>query len=468
MYNSKLINILKVFNSEEKELLKKWVNSPAHNHRKDRKKLFNYLLSKRKTTPFTSDRYKAYHYIYPNETYNDNKLKRLMNLGVQLLEEFIHFLMQNENSFSKHKSLINFLGRHNLDKYAEQYISKTQNKQDRTVLENSGYFYQQYELEKGIFELQSSSIDRGKTNLQSIFDNSYLSFVLETLHYACEAITHQRLYKSEYNIPMLKHILADIESGAYNHIPAIQMYYYSYMALNDSEEESHFETLKSLLFKNYNILNPKEIKSIYLVAINYCVQKLNTGKEAYVRSVFELFQYGLKHHILIENNILSRFTYKNIVTAALRLKEYSWVVQFIEKYTPLVEGAYQKPYALYANAKLHFTQGDFDKTLELLAKVEFDNLFLSMDAKIMLLKIYYERDYFDALDALLISFRRFLQRKSILAYQRTIHKNMIRLTEKLINIPSHNKTRILALREEINNTNPLTEKPWLLSQLDKF
>lgn len=134
----------------------------------------------------------------------------------------------------------------------------------------------------------------------------------------------------------------------------------------------------------------------------------------------------------------------------------------------MMEDIYQKPYSLYANAKLHFTKGDFDTTLGLLAQVEFDNLFLSMDAKTMLLKIYYERGYYDALDALLVSFRRFLQRKSILAYQKNIHENMINLTEKLLTIAAHEKKKLKDLRDEIENTHPLTEKPWLLVQLGKI
>jgi hypothetical protein len=288
------------------------------------------------------------------------------------------------------------------------------------------------------------------------------------LHYACEAMTHQRLYNSSYDIPLLEYILTDIEAGKYNSIPSIQMYYHSFMALRKPQEEVHFELLQASMFQHYSVLTPKEMKSLYLISINYCVRQLNNGAEKYVQAVFDLYQYGLEHRILIENNILSRFTYKNIVAAAIRLKEYKWVVQFIEVYTLLLEETYQKPYALYAKAKLHFAQKNFDKTLELLTQVEFDNVFLSMDAKTMLLKIYYERDHFEALDSLLTSFNRFLQRKSILAYQRKIHKNMIKLTTKLLSLPLRNKVKIEALRQEINQTNPLTEKPWLLAQLDKL
>lgn len=467
MYNSKLIHILKVLTSEEKERLRKWVYSPAHNHREDRQKLFTYLLNKRKLSPTTSNRYKVYQYIYPETPYNDAKLKRLMNLGVQLLEDFIYFSVQRKDHFSQQKALVNFFKIHGLDKYVQQYIHKIQQIQKYKTLGNSQYFTQQYELEQFIFERQSSTISR-ETNLQAIFDNRYLSFVLDSLHYACTAATHQRLYNSEYKIPLLQQILTDIKTGHYQEIPAVQLYYYSYMSLIAPKEEQYFELLQRLMFAHYNVLPAKEMKGIYLIAINYCIQKLNNGIEKYVRAVFELYQYGLERHILIENETLSRFAYKNIVSAAIRLKAYQWVKNFIKTYTPLLDEDYQKPYGLYAKAKLSFAQGNFDHTLELLTQVEFDNLFLNMDAKIMLLKIYYERGYFDVLDAFLVSFKRFLQRKSILAYQRRIHENMISITTKLLNIPSYDKHKLQTLRQEIEQTNPLTEKPWLLEQLDKL
>lgn len=468
MYNSKLIQIIQVLNSDEKEALKKWLYSPAHNQREDRLKLLLHLLSKRKLSPKTTEINIAYTQVYGEIIYNDKKWKKLMNLCVQLLEDFIHFSTQKKSAFSKQKALISFFQQHNLNKYTQQQLKKAQTKQAKSALNNSQHFQQQYELEKLVFDYQNSTTDSNTTNLQPIFNNHYITFLLNTLHHACEAMTHQRLYNSSYDIPLLKHILVDIESGKYKHIPSVQMYYHSFMALKHPENEVHFELLQALMFQHYDILTPKELKSLYLIAINYCVRQLNNGAEKYVRAVFDLYQYGLEHQILIENNILSRFTYKNIVAAAIRLQAYKWVVQFIETYTCLLEEAYQKPYALYAKAKLHFAQEKFDRTLEMLTQVEFDNVFLSMDAKTMLLKIYYERGHYEALDSLLTSFNRFLQRKSILAYQRNIHKNMIKLTTKLLNLPPRNKIKIAELRQEIIQTNPLTEKPWLLAQLEKL
>ncbi|WP_264788918.1 hypothetical protein [Aureispira anguillae] len=468
MYRSKLIDLLQILDRQEKEAFKKWINSPIHNQHQKSKELLLLLLSKRSLTPRTTHRKKVYAQLYPNEIYQDAKLKHIMSYCVQLLENFIEFLMQKKSTFSNKKMLIEFLEKRKLNKYAKQNILKLQQAQQNQLVQDSNYHYHQFQLEKIIFEHQNTASRTRKTNLQPLLDHHYLAFVLETLNYACETIMHQRLYKSVYEVPLLTAVLGEIESGRFDTIPAVQLYFYSYMSLQHPNKENYFQVLQRLLIKHHDALSPKELKSIYLIAINYCVRQLNNGVEKYVRSVFELYQYGLEHAILIENNQLSQFTHKNIITAAIRLKEYDWARQFITDYTPLLEPTYQENYAYYANAKLLFAQHQYDACMQLLVQVEFDDLFLNMSAKVMLLKIYYERQYIDALMALLMSFKRFLQRKSIVAYHREIYKNMIYLTEKMLAIPPNDATKREELRQEIEQTNPLTEKPWLLAQLKQL
>jgi hypothetical protein len=465
MYKSKLIKVLLCFNSEEKEQLRKWIHSPTHNKRLDRIKLFEYLLNKRTLTPFNTTNSKVYLAVYGKKNYADQKFKKLLNLGMQLLENFIHFSSKNKDGFSKQKALIEFIQNRKLPQYAQQYLLKAKKTLTQVETQDHFYFDKKLQLEQLQFEEIQTQADRSNTNLQEIIHLQHISFTLEALRFACEAITHQRLYKSNYHFPLLDAVLDDIDRNDYSDYPAIQLYYYSYLSLRHPEDTTNFKALKSLLKTSPQVLSKNQLKSIYLIAINYCVQQLNNGVEAYVQEVFELYQYGLEHSILIENNILSRFTYKNIVAAAIRLREYDWINWFLETYTQLLEDNYRQNYALYAQSKLAFAQKRFDQALLILTQVEFDNIFLNMDAKVMLLKIYYENKDFDALDALLVSFRRFLQRKSILAYQRQIHENMLNLTTKLLNLPSSAKAKKVALRQEIEQTHPLTEKPWLLQQL---
>jgi len=58
-----------------------------------------------------------------------------------------------------------------------------------------------------------------------------------------------------------------------------------------------------------------------------------------------------------------------------------------------------------------FTQKDYRRAMPLLAQAGESDLLLNLDSRVMLLKMYYETGEWDALDALLASFRVLLLRK---------------------------------------------------------
>jgi hypothetical protein len=469
MYNSKLVQLYLCLNNQEKSQLKKWIKSPIHNSHEDVAKLLDILGSKRKVSPKTTDRKKSFRSLYGEEEYDDLRMRHVMGLAVVVVEEFVCFFMQKREAFSKGKNLIQFYRERKLDKFAQQHIQKIEKKQTECNIQDGQYYYHQYELEQAIFEQAGEQERMRTTNLQEVFDTYSIAFIIETLRNACTALSYQNLNKkNEYKIPFLESILQEIEDKHYEEIVAIQFYYNSYMSLTQIENACYFHELKKLLFKNSGALQHSELKNIHVIAFNFCIKKLNTGAEEYVQEVFDLFKYGLEYNVLLENNTLSRFTYKNIVTAALRLKKTDWTNNFIQKYTPRLEPKYQKNYHHFAHAKLLFTKGEYAQTMTLLHKVEYDDLFLNIDAKMILVKIYYEGESVDALDSLLSSFYVYLQRKEIMGYHQSNYKNIIKFTRKLLYLAPYDKMGIRKLKEQIEATNPLTERAWLLEQISKL
>ncbi|MFT5647925.1 MAG: hypothetical protein ACI976_002620 [Aureispira sp.] len=469
MYKSKLIKIYSNFNRSEKTLFKKWVNSPVHNQHKDVLLLFEFIFSKRgHFTALSITKEKAYQFIYA-ASYNDLRLRHLMSLAVTILEKFVRFLIQDSNDFLQQKNLIQFYKDRELNKFSQQQIQKAKSVQQDQLIKDGPYYHNQYELETAIFEQDGEDERVRTTNLQAIFDAYSTAFVIEILRHACTALTYQNLNKkNQFNIPFLPQVLEQIELGTYQEIISVQFYYYSYKSLTEPNQASHYQQLKKLLFEHYQALQSSEIKNIHVIALNFCIKQLNNGDEKYVQEVFDLFKYGLDYNILIKNNVLSRFTYKNIITAALRLKEINWTSQFMEQYTPYLHTKYQKNYHHFASAKLLYTKGDYDKTMRLLLQVEYDDLFLNLDAKMILLKIYYEQGSTDALEALLHSFYIYLQRKEIMGYHQSNYKNNIKFTRKLLHLATYDKENLEKLRQQIEQASPLTEKFWLLQQIHKL
>ena len=118
-----------------------------------------------------------------------------------------------------------------------------------------------------------------------------------------------------------------------------------------------------------------------------------------------------------------------------------------------------------SNALSYFAKGEYDKAFERLIQVEYDDLFLNLDAKTTLMKIYYETENFIPLEAFFHSFGIYLQRKDIMGYHRKNYQHILRFTKKLLTLPAYDKVGKATLQQSILETQPLTERPWLLQQL---
>jgi hypothetical protein len=100
----------------------------------------------------------------------------------------------------------------------------------------------------------------------------------------------------------------------------------------------------------------------------------------------------------------------------------------------------------------------------LLQKAEYRDILLGLAAKVILLKIYYELDEFEVLEAHLNSMKGYLIRKRVLGYHKKNYQNIISYTKKLM-ILGYNALEINTLRNTIEQEPILTEKEWFWEQL---
>ena len=428
MYKSKTIEIFQSFNKAEKAGLRRWVNSPIHNEHQDIVKIIEYLLSRRKITTTSVKRERVYKHLYPQSKYNPYRLNHVLSFTVEVMESYIRYLMSKNTPFIDLFPIANYYKRKSLPHLAEKALLKAKQSLDNSLYQNEGYYHSAFLLEQAFFNLKGTELRQQQTNLQAIFSDLTTFTIVATLRNACTAISHRNLYQKDYKIPLLEAILQEAQSITYKDNVVVQSYYHSYMALINSENEVHFQTLKKLLLSQNIPLPSEELKYVCLLAINYCIKRLNMGAESYVQEVFDIYCYGLEHTIWIEQGHLSHSTFKNIATAALRLKAYDWTDQFIQKYGSKLRSSHQKDYTNYVKAKSLFEQGNFSQAQKVLVETDLIDLFISLDIKLLLLKVYWNLNEFDLLEAHLDSFSVYLNRKKVLAYHRQIYGNTIFLS----------------------------------------
>ncbi|MEN0006803.1 MAG: hypothetical protein AAF798_21795, partial [Bacteroidota bacterium] len=208
-----------------------------------------------------------------------------------------------------------------------------------------------------------------------------------------------------------------------------------------------------------------EQRDIYYFAINYCIRRIRVGEKAFANDLMELYIQGLEEEILFDNGKLSPWAFKNMVKLGLSLKRFQWVEQFVPQYYQFLPDKEREIGFHYNMADLYFQKRDFDKAYDHLNQVEFTDIYYNLGAKVMLLKIYYEKDETEALLSLLKAFKMFLTRNKLVA--KNVKEAYLNFVKLLSQIHKSFPTDYPTLLEKIQSTTQLTERGWLLKQITR-
>lgn len=462
-----LLSVLDTFSKKEHRELRKWLQSPAHNQREDVLDLYTGLLEH---DHLGDDKNPAkeimFELTYPGEPYDDARLRQVMHFLLKAVEEYLLYQELMDDEVRGRILLTRVYRQRQLSKSFQRAVDQARSLQEKIPFRNRQFLQNEYYIEYERYAYLSGLRRTVPLNLQELGDALDASYLANKLRLACLMLAHQTVYKADYDMGLLQEVLNLVEEKHYTEVPAIAIYYYSYKAIQDTGTEGHFEQLKKQIFDHGDLFPETEIRDIYLLSINYCIGRMNAGVTSFVREAFDLYKNGLEKKILIQNELVSRWTFRNVVTNGTMLKEFDWTERFINEYKVYLEEQYRENIVHYSMAKLHFEKKEYDQAMRLLAQMEYDDILMNLAAKTMLLKMYYESDELDILDSLLESVRVYMRRKKVIGYHKDNYQNIIALTRKLTNINPFEKDQLKRLREEVSATNPLTERRWLLEQID--
>ncbi|MFK8103469.1 MAG: hypothetical protein AB8G15_13130 [Saprospiraceae bacterium] len=466
MKRSRLIRIFSALSGKERRELRKWLLSPSHNQREDVILLHDYLFNVIDTKDAAAlDKKVAFPYLYPKETFDDAKMRQVIFFSLKVVEEFLIYQELRKDEVRSRIALARIYRDRKLDKSYQKAIKAAKTAHESFPYRNEAFLQNEYLLQQEDYTYIVSQNRAIPMNLQEVSDALDRSYLADRLRQSCHMLAHQKVYKTDYESGLIDKVLLHVEHENFMDNPAIATYYFGYKAIVERENVDFFNQLKVQITKYGHLFPQSEIKDIYLVAINYCIGRVNQGERSFFRDMFDLYKLGLEEQVFIESGIVSRYTFRNIVTTALVLKEFDWVEAFIIKYKVYLAEQYRESFVHFNLSKLHFERGDYDEAMKLLSQFEYKDILLNLNAKAMLIKMYYEQDEMDTLESLLESVRNYLQRKKIIAYHKSNYKNFIRFTKKLLKVNPYSEAQKAKLKKEIAAVSPLTEKAWLLKQL---
>ncbi len=445
--------------------LKKYVRSPFVTHRTDLAELFNVYadcLYKKKPFPTKAE---LYDLVYPNETFDDQKLRSTMSDLHKVVETYLTTSIIQTDGTERNLLLLRWFRQRNREKHFRKTAQRIQKLQAKQPLRNPDYYDDQLRFQSETAMFQTANRRAGDLNLQEIGDTMDILYLSRKLRHACTQLSHRAVFKTDYDFGLLNAWVHSLENSPTLKVPAVSLYYYCYLFLTEKNNQDYFKKFRTLLSKHRENFPQDELKNLYRAAINYCIRQLNEGNTEFILEGWKLFQEGLQTEILMENGQLSRFTFDNVVAAGLRLKKYTEVEHFIEKYKSKLAENYRVDTVKFNLARLEFDRKNYDQAIYHLNTFQPADLVNQLITRTLLLKIYYESGAFDLLDSHLNNFRLFIRRREVSDYHRLNFSNIISFVKKELSLPPGDRGEREKLRVAIESEPVLTERDWLLGNL---
>lgn len=478
MQKSKLIEILQTLETKELTRFKEYVHSPFFNKHKMVKKLCNRILqfAPKFDSPKLSKKALFYH-LFPNEPYNEVHIYTHTSNLLQLLTDYLATTAFQNNQLQVKRYALQELRIRGLNKTFNSTAKQYQILLNKAVKDRDYHFYQAelyHEMD------QINPVRNQDQNIQLKDGELEIVFLIDKMQIACDMINRNSIIGSTYQASGIDFVLNWLESNKdyYLKFPEVRIHYTIYKLINTDKKE-YYDDLRAFLADKTHLYPKAKIKEIYDYLINHCIKRINIGDTGYYREFFELHRFLLEEKILLlEDQSLAEWDYKNMVTVGARLEEYDWVKQFIYEYKDLVKSSSRENVFSYNLAYYYYSTKNYGKALELLHHVDFSaDASYYIGAKIIQLKSYYVLGEFEASLSLIATFKNYIQRSKVLSdSKKAMNQNMLKMAKKVIVLElkkiTLSKLKLSTKKQELRTTieelNPIANADWLLEILSKI
>lgn len=466
MKNTLVWQMMISFSTSELREAGQFVRTPLMNKRKDLPQLYDYLAKAIKELKDLPSQEVVYKELFPDKTFDNQHMRLLLSYLFKLLEQYLIWKESKVQTLGQYSLLLAAYRKRKLTAHFQKALRRSQKRLDGQAYSHPEKFLEQYLVEYEHYLFLSESGRTKELNLQAVEDNLSAAMFGLKLKQACFLRAHEAVFNTNYEITLIDEILEATKSPRFNSEPAVALYRSCYVALFQKSREGGFLLFKTNLLENTNRFPKEEMRDLYLLAINFCIKKVNEGQSEFYREALDLYKSGLETELLLKEGILSRFTYNNIVAVAIRIEtEWPWASQFVIDYKPYLETTYQEAAFGLNAARLAFVKKDYNNALGHLQQVDYKDLINNMVAKVIQMKIYFEMEELELLYSHLRTMRMFIRRNKKMAYHRENWSNIVRYTQKLTELNPFDHKRKAQLAQQIASEATLTEKEWLLDQI---
>jgi len=481
MRETKLILLLRTFDTSEMKGFDKFVKSPYFNTNKTIIQLWEHI--KKYAPDFTAvqlSQEKSFKKLFPKTPFDEKRLRQLRSRLFKLVEQFLVIEQINEDQYQYDKQLATV--------YYKRALKEEFEKKQRALVQN---FAADGMLE--VTDLQQ------KLELQhQLYFNE---FKVKGDKHPAELAECTQLLEEYYTRQKLLYTIEWLSiSKRYSHnIPDIILNYCEYLKKRSSQKTSIiieileqavilflsegkqaddiFDKVKHQFEANYKNINKTDKNLILRLLLNFCIKGHDTGDDK-TEDMFKLYQLGINDGAIFYKGKMTNMSLMNITTNALKFGKFEWVATFIKNESSRLYEPQKEFYLSIVDAVVSFYKGNYQECIKQLSNIPSTDIttveLVKRDLKLRAVFEYYLIDstYASILYADIESYTKFLKRKNILARAKkepSLNANRLLLRIVKWKEKGGNLNSLLLLKKMlVEMTLSSSYKKWFLNHIQNF
>lgn len=481
MIKSKVIDALKALNKSEFKELEDFIDSPFFNKNKKVRSLYKVL--KKYYPSFDSkdlSKHHVYSRLFPGRSYADKTLRNLLSDLLNLIEKYLALNSINRFPLIEKYFAISGILKKRLFSLTESNLKEADRMFNNSKFDGGNAYYIMHliEMEKDFLSISKNKLinlnmKEGEYLIYA-FLSKYLIFKMKYYNYRYKLGTEKlSAFIEEFEKSInIENFIKYLELGSEPIYNIILIYYYCTKFVSDLSAEKYYWKVKSLVNTNKDLINRTEIINIYLTFNAFCVAKIREGNSSYEKELFGLFKEMVEEKLYLgESEKYMHLTiFNNIVSLGLKIGELEWTKSFIDKYSAHLLPEFKDTMFNYSYSQYYFRQKEYEKALEYIKRVNFENYYIKNGVRFLLLKIYFELGYTESFISLCDSIKHYL------ANDKLLPKDKKDSDYKFVNLVNKLYQYVLDPKEhKLDNINtemlkglPGTHSDWLQEKLSEL
>lgn len=480
MLNRKLLEIIKRLDDAEIKRLRHFLQSPYFTYGLSNQeiiRIFEYIVRYQADERQPAlDKRRVSAKLFPDKPYQENGKNPIDTLTSDLFRLIKRFLFiqhaENETAEAmKELPVARFYRKFGLEDRFWKSVHSMRHSLDQEPSRDETYFLNRYYLEEEVSTFKSLyNASEDDVNISAKVQFLEHFFSISRMDIACNMGLQQQMveFAPTYSPALGDELVRLIRQNTFpeHELPAIYLLVFD--IINNPDNLELVDRLQEQLDKHKYTLPLTHVKNLMAYLRIFIMRRYQKNEQGeYLNKYFELITQHLEAGYLYYDGKVLAAALRNITHNGLRLGAYAKVREILENHPPERIGATRYPNELHSlnMAIYHLALREYAEAEEHLAYCDFDNIYFSVQAEILRIKVYLETNN-ELLEARVKALQQKIRRSKMVKIHKERYLNLLNKILLIIKYAwdKHHPKRA-RLAEEIRKTPGLLEKEWLLNQL---